>query len=212
MPSSYNKVRPQTRLDQLIAHMHAHSSVPIIDVREDFRVAKERERLYDLTDSHWNARGAFLAYRRIAEHSLRGFRDIGRSLALTCASFRSSIWAATWPGCSACRPTCWNSASSWFPSCPGTTSPRRKSFPCPRAGLRTARPSPPTRRPVTPAAVIFRDSFTARLMPFLSAGFQRVVYIWDYAFDRAVIERERPDVVIQEMVERCLMGPLPKDH
>jgi len=30
-------------------------------------------------------------------------------------------------------------------------------------------------------------------------------------YDRGLIQRERPDVVIQEMVERSLMGSLPTD-
>src|SRR5262249_47492351 len=66
--------------------------------------------------------------------------------------------------------------------------------------------------PTLPRAVIFRDSYTGHLVPMLSEHFRRVVYVWDYSFDRAMVERERPDVVIQELVERILKDPPPVDR
>ena len=47
--------------------MKERSSVLILDVRDDLRRAKHVERVYDLTDSHWNPRGAFFAYERIMQ-------------------------------------------------------------------------------------------------------------------------------------------------
>jgi hypothetical protein len=59
-----------------------------------------------------------------------------------------------------------------------------------------------------PRAVIFRDSFATALVPLLAEHFRRSVYVWKNAFDTAVIEREKPDFVIHELVERCLVsGP-----
>lgn len=52
---------------------------------------------------------------------------------------------------------------------------------------------------------MFRDSFADLLIPLLSEHFQRIVFSWQYTFDRDIVEREKPDVVIQEMVERELM-------
>ena len=61
-----------------------------------------------------------------------------------------------------------------------------------------------------PCAVMFRDSFATWLIPLLSEHFRRIVYTWQYTLDQGIVERERPDVVIQEMVERVLLSnPLP---
>ena len=57
-----------------------------------------------------------------------------------------------------------------------------------------------------PRAVLFRDSFAAQLIPFLAEHFERMICIWDNDFDRAIVEHERPAVVIQEVVERALEG------
>ena len=59
-------------------------------------------------------------------------------------------------------------------------------------------------------AVVFRDSFCGALIPFLSDHFYRSVYIWHYPLDKALVEAERPDVVILQMVERSLMTVSPQ--
>jgi hypothetical protein len=55
-----------------------------------------------------------------------------------------------------------------------------------------------------PRVVIFRDSFASALIPFLSEHFSRAVYLWQNNVDPQVIEDERPDVVIHELVGRRL--------
>src|SRR4029079_9827903 len=60
-----------------------------------------------------------------------------------------------------------------------------------------------------PRAVIFRDSFVSRLVPFLSEHFSRAVYLWQNDFDATVVGQEHPDVVIQEIVGRHLYGFIP---
>ena len=58
--------------------------------------------------------------------------------------------------------------------------------------------------PSLPRAVIFRDSFASKLVPFLSEHFSRAVYLWQNDFDANVVTEEHPDVVIQEIVGRHL--------
>ena len=67
--------------------------------------------------------------------------------------------------------------------------------------LLTERPGPQL-----PRAVMFRDSFAECMIPFLSEHFRRILYIHlepeEFHYD--LVEREKPDMVIQEMVERKL--------
>jgi hypothetical protein len=60
-----------------------------------------------------------------------------------------------------------------------------------------------------PRAVMFRDSYASWLIPLLSENFSRILFSWQYTFDSEIVEREHPDVVIQEMVERVLMASPP---
>ena len=63
--------------------------------------------------------------------------------------------------------------------------------------------------PSLPRAVIFRDSFVSRLVPFLSEHFSRAVYLWQNDFDAAEVEKERAGGVIQEIVGRHLYNFIP---
>jgi len=53
----------------------------------------------------------------------------------------------------------------------------------------------------------YRDSMAIPLIPLLSENFSRVVYATTRQLDRALIEREKPDIVIEELVERSLNAP-----
>src|SRR4030095_7032600 len=65
-----------------------------------------------------------------------------------------------------------------------------------------------------PRAVVYRDSMGIPLIPLLSENFSRVAYVESRYFDPAVIRRERPDVVVDQMVERAMFGvvasPMPE--
>jgi hypothetical protein len=59
--------------------------------------------------------------------------------------------------------------------------------------------------------VVFHDSFGEALIPFIAEGFQRTVFAPEDVLDCQLVEREKPDVVIHEMVERKLGLPAPLD-
>ncbi len=213
MPAAYNKVNPRSRLDQLMGYMKDHSNVSILDLREDLLRAKQVERVYDVTDSHWNARGGYLGYERIMQALKRWFP-------LAAAVPRSELRAVVvhGPGGDLARML---GIADRMPEERMTLVPRdgwhfRYSddrFPL---AARTAYPELTLATERTdaklPRAVLFRDSFAAQLIPFLAEHFQRLLCIWDKDFDRAIIEHERPGVVIQEVVERALEQPLPLDR
>ena len=62
-------------------------------------------------------------------------------------------------------------------------------------------------KPGLPRAVVLRDSMAIALIPLMSETFSRVVYVSTRQLDRALIEREKPDIVIEELVERSLHAP-----
>src|SRR4030095_3502953 len=51
-------------------------------------------------------------------------------------------------------------------------------------------------------AVIFHDSFGRSWTEFLAYHFETTVYLWQYNLAPAFIEREKPTLVINEIVER----------
>jgi hypothetical protein len=56
-----------------------------------------------------------------------------------------------------------------------------------------------------PRLVMNRDSMAVALIPLLSENFHRSVYVQSTALARETIEREHPDIVIDEIVERGMI-------
>ena len=63
-----------------------------------------------------------------------------------------------------------------------------------------------------PRAMMFADSFggVGSVSDYLAQGFSRLVVLWQPHFDFRLIEQERPDIVISQMVERFLVS-VPND-
>jgi hypothetical protein len=203
LPAALNRVGVLTRLEQLIRHLAEHSDLRIVDVRTALQGMAERERVFEPLDSHWNDLGAWVAYAAIAERlhmqpaSLDGFerrRVPGRGNDLALLLSLGDLLPASRL---ALVPRLLRRAR-WLPS--------ETVLPLGSQGVYISEIDD-----ALPRAVVFQDSFGHALRPFLSEHFQRAFYSWQVLFDPAVVERERPSVVVQEMVERSLMEDFPPD-
>jgi hypothetical protein len=223
LPDSIRYSSTKSRLDQLMDYLKQNSNVEVIDLREDFHKAKLSHQLYEKTDTHWNELGAFYAYRAVMERvsrkfpsakplSLSDFKltatnqlggDLARMLKLQ-PIYREDVLKL--------EPKVLRRASklAWlegYPTAPqqvtliGSNSPSFMRFQPRVAEIQDAR---------LPSAVVFGDSFADKgLIHFLTEHFRRTVFAGQHVFDVELIQKERPDVVIQEIVERTLVGPLP---
>lgn len=195
-----------SRIDQLVSDLRQHSTVRVLDLRPSLLAAKSRERLYHRTDTHWNDRGAFVGYQSIVD---------------ALSEENPTLHSASH---SAFEPRVVRSSGLDLAGMLGLTEvlseddlvlvPRRP------AAARILEPQYPNRRLthariVTeapnrgPRAVVFMDSFGPGLVPFLSEDFSRVVYLWQDNMDPQVVQQERPQVVIQELVGRALTTHFP---
>ena len=50
--------------------------------------------------------------------------------------------------------------------------------------------------------LIFRDSFSSAMEKYLAESFGETVFIWSSIIDKKLIEKEKPDLVIHEIIER----------
>jgi alginate O-acetyltransferase complex protein AlgJ len=206
MPDSIVRVGPMSRTDQLYGGLQ--DTGVLVDVRPPLIEQKTRERVYQKTDTHWNERGAFVAYRAIVTAARaqlpaipppweRGdFTAVARDVEGKDLAAMMGLKRVLREEDLRLVPT-----------------RRRQAVVVEPAG---AEPSAEEGRLVTeipgaslPRAVILRDSFTSPLVPFLSEHFSRAVYLWQNDFDAQAVEQEHPDIVIQEIVGRHLHNFIP---
>ncbi len=206
LPGWLTRVGEKSRLEQFMEHMQANSDVEILDLRDAFFEAKKHERLFHRTDTHWNDEGAFVAYREIMSRLSKWFPDAKplSRVNFTCQQVmeRGGDLARLIGQQSSIK----EERLVFLPK-----KPRHAQRVDPEY-LLTIRHWRGRGDPVVmecengqiPRAVMFRDSLAVALIPFLSEHFGRMACLWTHRFDREIIERERPNVVIHEIGERLL--------
>jgi len=211
MPTAIHRVHEERRMDQLAAYLAVNSSVDVLNLRGPLEEQKKIERVYHLTDTHWNDRGAFVGYQQIMTRVAAWFPVIPGV-----------------PGVPGVKPLPRDLFEAVTEQTPGwdlpemvrlvdVTSEENLSM-IPRVPRQARVVDPPKHSPLwtdwllvlerddknLPRAVVLRDSFGSALVPFMAEHFRRVAFCWEYDFDVDLIEREYPDVVIQEMAGRKL--------
>jgi hypothetical protein len=206
MPSTLSRITGISRTDQLFTALQDTGLA--VDVRRPLEEAKRSERIYQQTDTHWNDRGAFVAYQRIIG-AVRA-RVPTTPPAWTRGNFEPverRVAAMDLAGMMGLKRVLEETDLVLVPR-----RHRRARVIEPPGGAPTAEEGTLITEiddPSLPRAVIFRDSFVSRLVPFLSEHFSRAVYLWQNDFDADVVEREHPDVVVQEIVGRHLYSFIP---
>lgn len=209
MPRSLHRLRDDFRADQLIAYMRRTApDFEIVDLRPALRAARSEELLYHRYDTHWNDRGAFIAYQEIARALTHWLPEL---VPLTRKDFTTDPSVL-----SGDRTTMLGLTDRGKLTMPGLVLRRGAGYQI----VAPRRPDPYGEDPILviehhdktlPTALVFRDSFGARLIPFLSEHFSHVEYWWQNELNYEEIERQRPDLVIQEFVARHFytFGPYP---
>ena len=214
LPDWITRIGDKSRLEQLVDHLKKHSDIELLDLRDALLTAKKDGRLHHRTDTHWNDRGSYIAYREIMLRLGKWFENVepkpksdfrirtvtgrGGDLAVLMGQERSVkedriIFQPKTARCARkVDPGQVMNMDRW------TKDGEPVVTECPSGEI--------------PRAVIFRDSYCNALIPFLSEHFGRVAYIWRHEFNPRIIEHEQPDVVIFEVLERMLTRVLYKNE
>jgi hypothetical protein len=209
LPPTVGPARGSSRLDQLLAHLRAHSPAVVLDLRPALRAAGRQWPVYRRTDTHWNDWAALAVTQAILE-ALRPRFPAARPPAAadfaiaTAARARGDLAALL------------GLAGLWTEDQVRLVprEPRRARYltgPLDSGAAQVVKDVVRCACPgaAIPSAVVLRDSFATALIPFLAEHFERSVYLWTYAFDPQALAKEQPSVILQEIVERNLAEPPP---
>jgi alginate O-acetyltransferase complex protein AlgJ len=206
MPATIVRIGAMSRLDQFYGSLQDTGF--IVDVRPALIAQRARERIYQKTDTHWNDRGAFVAYQTLIDAARVQRPEIAPPWSRDdFEAVARDVEGKDLAAMMGLKHVLREEDLALVPRKPRTA---RVVEP------RGAQPTDEEGRLVTeipgsslPRAVIFRDSFGSALVPFLSEHFSRAVYLWQNDFDAQVVELEHPDIVIQEIVGRHLHNFIP---
>lgn len=214
MPPTFKKRSHHSRLDELselIADIEP--PLPLVDLKSALLEAKKEVRIYHKTDTHWNSLGAAIASREIVDSlrirfpqlardqfaidqpgsvPLESGGDLARLIGLKYQLFETDI-----------RPL--------------YRTPRRQvvdsegqpiEFRTIDIRFRDRFETRCEKGEIT-HAIVFLDSFGVIMIPYLAPFFQRAEFYWQDDYDAELVEASKPDVIIQQVVERKLLQPPP---
>jgi alginate O-acetyltransferase complex protein AlgJ len=194
-----------TKLAQFVDFMKAHSTVPILDLRPVLTEAKQKARVYQFTDTHWTPEGGFVTYQALVRELARqrpGLEPLDSSQFSRATISKPGGDLATLMGQEGLIEKDYVTLAPIPPleSVPLATD----AAILPKDWGKNPEPRVTDNPKASGKVILFRDSFAGSWVPFLSHHFNRVIYIWQYDWDSAFIQREKPDVVIDEILERFL--------
>lgn len=152
---------------------------------------------YPKGDSHWNHKGAFSSYQKLISNIQKDFPKVG-VLSANDVNYVEQMQKGDLSG----KLNGETLEANYIPRV--KRSPPKMLFnnKCPNRGKKIIFTSAEKNQPT---AVIFRDSFSSHLIPFLVHSFSRVVFVWQPNIDYSILEEEKPDIVISQQAERFLI-------
>lgn len=208
------RIRPETdRIGLTVDYLQQHdaSIVPIYPLRNLLdEKGKTDALLYYKTDTHWSPYGAYIGYEELMKKMVKDFpqldvltaekMDFSKKVKLDNGDLAGMLGIDLTS----------EMQNTWYIE------------PCPRAGWHYKLTAEQQwtennidyRRTVNEQGkykvLVFRDSFTINLLPYLSETFKDVQYYWtrDMNAYKDVILREKPDIVILESVSRYAQDSL----
>jgi alginate O-acetyltransferase complex protein AlgJ len=206
LPDEYKIVRPVSRLDQLIDRLKkTHSPVQIVDLRPTLLAAKSSQLVYHRTDTHWNDFGAYAGYRVImdaVQKALPQWHIPPQPL---------DNFTVTPDVPEVGDLAIMIDAPDRYPD-HGKSLVRKIPIPnVPQLVNRNQVVTMDMQNPSRPRLLLYRDSFGIALVPMLGPDFDQTTFAFLYAIDPQLIRKIKPNIVINEFIERNLCIAPPAD-
>ena len=204
LPDWLERSAQPSKIQQLAEYLKGCSTVEVLDLSGPLIDAKNAGVEYLKTDTHWNLFGGFVGCRAVVAalaHQLPALAPLPAKAYgwkqeeqppgdLTIQLGGTELFKET----TAVEPV----PSEPLPALKVLYDPAR----FPQRDEKEHKPCYTFNENAAGKALLFRDSFARAWYPFLGQHFREVIYIWHPEWDRPLIEREKPDVVIDEMLER----------
>jgi len=211
LPDHIRRNRGISRMDQLMEHLKNHSIVDLIDLRAPLLQAKHTGLLYHPKDSHWTDRGAFIAYREICKKLIEWFPDLkpfqAEDFIITKTKAADDLSMMLGLG-----KELEEESEGWVLKTPGSALHQQLLIPNKYSRINSVATEDQMvmeNEKGKYRLVLFHDSFSIRggLREIMGELFVRSAFTTietDRESLELLIEKEHPDIVIQEIVERKL--------
>jgi alginate O-acetyltransferase complex protein AlgJ len=202
----------KSKLDQLLEYLVKNTDIDLIDLYHPI-IAEKRNSdtiLYYQGNSHWNYFGGYIAYKAIIERISKDFPATGTPIPL-----RDIRWVHDYEyTADLLKLLAINDFYSYHENRPLIMEKIKVDTIYPTY-LGFASPAPPyiyvSSKKDCPSLMVYGDSFAGALMAYLPYNFSRIIGLWTPLLYPEIIEKEKPDIVIQEMADYTIKYILEKN-
>ncbi len=208
LPPILSPLRATSCVDQIKLALEKRGFVDLVDLRAPLLNAKRTKLVYLKTDTHWNDYGALIGYQCIMNKLSRWFPNLEPSLT------ERQVAMQMLPHTNGDCPKLMGLARLVTEMAPKIGPEFRNSCPAELLDsqvVQTDHERTKTGDSSLPSALVLHDSFGFALKPYLYRHFKQVHFQREtaYSCDGKLIEKYKPDVVVQILVERRLLNDLP---
>lgn len=203
LPSNVHISKKPTKLQQIQEHLEKYSTFRLTTSHEELIAAKKNTEVFYSHDTHWNFQGGFIAYTKLMQEI---HKDIPELVPMQATMFENVLKAEN--NADLAKQLSLENIlrnDEWilrYKKEPGFTPGKESVY-------GTVYPIQPTiffdhKNDSLPRLLMYRDSYTNLMLVYLSAHFSRSVYLWTHEYSAEVVEIEKPNVVVFEIVETHL--------
>lgn len=217
LPESVINIADVTVKEQFIKTISSQLDIAILDLMPVLQANKSRGQLYYKNDSHWNFLGAMIASKKIIDDLRDYFPEI--------PEFNEAFFTlieANEGICDLNTKTRLDYIDGKYiennkpydislASCAVGLQYDGKSIEILEHPYKTLSKTRPTQLfkneqiKNSPRAIIIRDSFADKMIPFLTEYFSECLFVWARYVDNSIVESFKPDIIIEEVVDRFLI-------
>ncbi len=187
---SIKQVQEHSRVEQLIEYINQHSKIKVIYPKNKLISAKGKIPLYYKTDTHWNLLGSYTGYQELMNIVKKDYSNIS---IYKIAKYKDE-----------------NNNGDLYNMAPKLLRKEDKTiYKLPDVEYKNLCSAIKDKDDVVCynknanlSLVMYRDSFSNALIPYISNTFKHSKYIWQYKISKNTIKNA--DVVVLEVVERFL--------
>jgi hypothetical protein len=199
LPNRFHIKNQPSKREQIVIALE-QNGVKVIDPTEELLKAKPNAEVYYRYDTHWNFQGGFIGYQKLISEIKKDFPQIEELKNIDFnneykISYNGDL--AKLIGMENILP---NNEWMMYPKNKKTWYDGKVtdyiSYNSPYKAVYNE-----TSDTIMPRGVMFRDSYSNMMIPFLSENFSRSVFLWTNVILKEVLEKEKPDLVIFEIVE-----------
>lgn len=202
-PPFFFRIADSVMDDQVAAALKKDTVIKFVCGKDVLRKCKEKGLLYQITDTHWNDRGAYYTYKALIEMIHKDFPAV-TPLTETQFNYADSVNTGNLAVDLGLKGI-YNEHIPVFKIKNKRALPGKTTGYVPptefkgNTGLEVVRV---VNDPSLPEAIVVHDSYGGALRPFLAENFRKTVFLfdgWYYGPNWETVDKEKPEIVILEI-------------